>query len=193
MCSSSKQNVQYICPGCHETVTNTDKNQSPWNHKSLVARSSKSIPLHIFWVLQTVICLWWKHHNTGNSPRTATCNMCLESSLNFALLRVCFQEFSVWFRPDIAHNLPVWMFPPGGFSADRHSCSFAPAKTLNLHCISPINRPFVLFMCFRERTSGSKRQRGRKGARGREVERERERERKQILKTWTSRGKREVL
>lgn len=80
-------------------------------------------------------------------PRTTACNMCLESSLNFALLRVLFPgillfDFSWIQRATLQTGRPAGWLAASSWrssSADAHSllsCSFAPLKPVNLCCFS---------------------------------------------------------
>lgn len=84
---------------------------------------------------------------------------------------VCFHK-AVWLEITLDLNLDI--LPPVGILRNVH---FSHPGKLNLHCVFVINQPFVEFMCLHKQTEEGKKKR----------------ERKQILQTWTSRGKRGLL
>lgn len=100
-------------------------------------------------------------------------NLFFEGSLNPAAA-VCLLPQSCLIRNNFIQTL-IWIF---FLWKDSEKCSlFTPWKTLNLHCVFVINQPFAEFMCLHKQTEEEKKKR----------------ERKQILQTWTSRGKRGLL
>lgn len=88
-----------IC-ACHKNKTSSTSCQTTiWSPTEIIKKKKKNTlwarGVQFFLSRSSpqrykVICLWWKRHSTGNPPRTTACNMCLESSLNFALLHVLF-------------------------------------------------------------------------------------------------------
>lgn len=143
--------------------------------KSLDTFSPWFVVLYDLWTWKKSMSWWqgfWKQHNTGNSPRTTSYNMCLVSSLNSAELRVCFYESSVWFALWNNSKTLAWDVPSERFLRRHRLLLSAPLKTLSSHCSSPINQPFVVFMCLHKQSKGAReREGGREAEGGREWER----------------------